>query len=310
MLSIILVNYNNSHHTINCLKSLQNQIYKNFEIILIDNNSNNFEKKKIYKFLKNNNLKSSFKRKIRTINSNVNLGYTGGNNLGIKRSKGDIILLLNSDTMQEPDFLKNMIEFFNKYKFVHIAQPKICYYSHKDIIWQNGGKLKKFSFNLFTPIDRMKKEIDVQKKPFKIDYGIGCALFIRREIIKEIGMLDNDYFCYCEESDFCYRASLKGYKNIYCNTKTKIYHNTKSGFSRAFKKYFFRNRMIFCFKHFSIPLIIWQFFMQFIQLFIFTIDFKKKVIDYNFFLDSIKGIINGIKIGVKKRLAISDFKKF
>ena len=303
MLSIILVNYNNTHHTINCLKSLQYQNYKNFELIIIDNASREFYKKKIDKFLKSNEIIESFRKKIRVYYSKKNLGFTGGNNLGFKKAKGDIILLLNCDTIHEPNFLKTMVDFFEKYKWIHIAQPKICYFGNKSIIWQNGGILQKFSYNLFQQIDSLKNEKDVLKRPFKIDYAIGCALFIRREIFKEIGMLDNDYFCYCEESDLCYRASLKGYKNIYCNPKAKIYHNQKFRLPRSFKKYFFRNRMIFCLKYFSIPLIIWQFFMQFIQLFSFAIDFKKKVIDYNFFLGSIKGIINGIKIGVQKRFS-------
>jgi len=304
MLSIILVNYNNTHHTINCLKSLQNQNYKNFEIIIIDNASQEFFKKQIDKFLKSNELIESFRKKIKVYYSKKNTGFTGGNNLGIKRSKGDIILFLNCDTIHEPDFLKNMIEFFNKYKFVQIAQPKICYFYDKNKIWFNGGLFQKFYFNVFKPLDGMKNEKDVLKKPFRIDYSQGCAFFIRRDIIKEIGMLDNDFFCYCEECDLCYRANLKGYNNIYCNPNAKIYHNTRPGFSKAFKKYYFRNRMIFCLKHFSFPLIIWQFFIQFIQLFIFTINIKKKVIDYFFFFNSIKGILNGIKIGIIRRLQL------
>ncbi|MFX0132296.1 MAG: glycosyltransferase family 2 protein [Candidatus Hodarchaeota archaeon] len=276
MLSIIILNHNDTYHTKRCLKSLQEQTFDNFEIILVENGSNESFKNELYNFLKSNQLKNQFMDKIKIIDSKENLGFPGGVNLGIKNSRGDLLLMLNNDTIHESSFLETMVEFFEKYDFIHIAQPKICYFNNKNTVWQNGGKINKFSFNLFRPIDSMKKEIDVRKKPFKIDFAVGCALFIRRDIIKKIGLLEKIYFLYCDDPDLCYRASLKGYKNIYCNPKTKIYHNIKSGLPNGFKKFCFRNRMIFCLKYFSIPLIIWQFFIQFIHLFILTIDFKKK----------------------------------
>ncbi|KKK51165.1 hypothetical protein LCGC14_3117710, partial [marine sediment metagenome] len=74
----------------------------------------------------------------------MNTGFAGGINIGIKHSKGDLILFLNSDIVHEPDFLMEMLNFF-KNKKVHIAQPKICYYNDKNKIWQNGGKINLFS---------------------------------------------------------------------------------------------------------------------------------------------------------------------
>ena len=301
MLSIIILTHNYNFHTKVCLKSLQNQTYDNFEIILVENGSKESFKNELYNFLKSNQLNNQFLDKIKVIHSKENLGFTGGVNLGIKNSKCELLLILDNDTNHETSFLETMVGFFEKYDFVHIAQPKICRIDNKNLIWINGGILQKFSYNLFKPVDSMKNEKNVLKRPFKIDYACGGTLFIRRVILKKIGLLDTVYFCYCEESDLCYRASLKGYKNIYCNPKAKIYHK-RTEFSKAFKKYYFRNRMIFCLKNLSIPIIIVQFFMQFIQLFLFTIDFRNKVIDYIFFFKSIKGILNGIKIGIRRRL--------
>lgn len=308
MISIILVNFNNSNHTIDCLKSLQNQKFENFEIILVENNSKIKEKIKIFDIMKSNQLKRSFMKKIKIIHSKQNLGYAGGNNLGIQKSKGDLILLLNSDTFHDSDFLDSMYIFFQKYKNIHITQPRICYFSEKDTIWQDGGKINVFSFNLFNPVNSLKKEKDCSKKPFKIDYAIGCALFIRREIFKKIKLLDVTYFMYGEESDLCYRAKIRGYNNIYCNPKIKIYHNCERGFSISFKKYYFRNRLIFCFKFLPLYLLIWQFILQFIQLIIFTIDFKNKRIDYYFFILSLKGILNGLNTGFIKRITHKKLK--
>ena len=76
--------------------------------------------------MKSNQLKRSFMKKIKIIHSKQNLGYAGGNNLGIQKSKGDLILLLNSDTFHDSDFLDSMYIFFQKYKNIHITQPRIC----------------------------------------------------------------------------------------------------------------------------------------------------------------------------------------
>ncbi|MFX1311072.1 MAG: glycosyltransferase family 2 protein [Promethearchaeota archaeon] len=316
MLSIILLNYNNTFHTKNCLISLQKQTYKNFEIILVDNNSKQIFREELQNFLKTSQLNGNFLRKIRFIKSNKrlkikgekNLGFTGGTNLGLKKSKGDLILLLNNDTFQDSDFLESMVELFDKYKDLHIAQPKICFYPEKDIIWANGGKINKFSINIFKNIDNQKKDDNSRENLFKIDYATGCALFIRREILRDIGVFDNIYFMYCEESDLCYRAFLKGYKNVYCNPKTTIYHNRKPGFSISFKKFYFRNRTIFCFKHFHILIIIWQFLLQFAQLLIYSINFKTGEVDSEFIFNSIKGIIEGASLGIKRRIEMKNKK--
>lgn len=318
MLSIIILNYNNTYHTIQCLFSLQKQTYSNFEIILIENNSNDVFRKKLYDFLESDALEKPFKKIIRLIESNtrnqflneVNLGFTGGNNLGLKKAKGELILLLNNDTCHEPTFLESMVHFFNKYKNLHIAQPKICFYPEKKVIWCNGGKINAFSHELFSIIDFMEIDNDfIKNKPFKIDFAAGTALFVRKNILQKIGLLDEIYFMYCEESDLCYRANIMGYKNIYCIPTVKIYHNIQPGLSENFKKYYFRNRMVFCLKNFPTHIIMWQFFMQFIQLFILTVDSKKKKIDIEFFLKSIIGILNGLKIGIRIRLKINKFRK-
>jgi len=313
MLSIIILNYNNTYHTIQCLFSLQKQTYSNFEIILIENNSNEKFRNQLYDFLKNATLEKSFKKNIRLLESNtrnqflneVNLGFTGGNNLGLKKAKGELILLLNNDTLHEPTFLESMVHYFNTFKNLHIAQPKICFYPEKEVIWCNGGKIIPFSYELFSTIDYMKRDSELIKKPIKIDFAAGTALFIRKNIIQKIGLLDEIYFMYCEESDLCYRANKMGYNNIYCIPTVKIYHKIQPGFSESFKKYYFRNRMIFCLKNFPLHIIVWQFFMQFIQLFILIKDSKKKKIDIKFFLKSIIGILNGLKIGIRIRLKIN-----
>lgn len=301
-LSIILVNYNNTSDTISCIKSLNKQKFRDFEIVIVENNSNDEEKENLHNFLSSKNWNNIFVNKVKIIESSKNLGYTGGNNIAIKHAHGDLILLLNSDTFHNSDFLDIMVSFFKNNPKIHIAQPKICFYPNKEIIWGLGGKVNKYSYNLFSHLKY--KQMDDMKitRPFRINYAIGCALFIRRKILKRIGLLDIDYFMYGEESDLCYRAILNGFNNIYCNPKSIIYHNVQVDFTEMYKKYCFRNRIIFCIKFFNFPLIIWQFLMQFIQLMLYCIKTQDKHFDYLFFFKSIKGFIDGFKIGFRKRI--------
>ncbi|MFX1396101.1 MAG: glycosyltransferase family 2 protein [Promethearchaeota archaeon] len=306
MLSIILVNYNNSDDTINCIRMLTEQTFQNFELIIVDNNSDHTERLKLKDFLDNSKISQSFKEKVRLKLLNSNTGFTGGCNYGIEISKKNLILLQNSDTYFNSEFLEIMLNFFRKHQFIHIAQPKICFHPNKSLIWSNGGKIRKYSFSLFGNLDAMERDNKKRKKPFRIDYAVGTSFFIKKHVLNEIGLLDKIYFMYCEESDLCYRASLKGYK-IYCNPNCVIYHKIPEEFAPSFKKYYFRNRNIFCFKFFPFPILLWQTLVQFIQLFIYTIDRKKKKIDYNFLFSSIKGIVIGLKVGIIKR---KEYKKF
>jgi len=302
LISIILVNYNNSNDTICCLKSLFNQNFEDFEIIILDNNSRKKDKQLIIKFLKNNVIPNHLIKNIKFVSSSKNLGFTGGNNTAVKYAKGDIILLLNSDTVHELDFLEMMYLFFRMNKSVHIAQPKICFFNNKNLIWSNGGKINIFSPKLFSHLNYLGINNNQFVKPFMIDYAVGCAIFVRKEVIYKIGLFDNIFFMYCEESDFCYRATKKGYK-IFCNPNSRIYHKINLKKSSAFKKYYFRNRNIWCIKNLSIFLVIWQFFMQFIHLIGLTKNQDNKKIDYIFFFKSIIGIIIGIKMGITRKLS-------
>ena len=310
MLSIILISYNRPFQIKRCLKSLQKQSYQDFEIILIDNNSQPVSRLELANFLNGNELNTEFKEKIDFIQSNKineffkedNIGFTGANNLGIKLSKGDIILLLNDDTIHEEDFLEKMLFFLENPK-VDIAQPSICYYDNPNLIWATGGKINKFSYKLFSHLNYLDKFTDLDsEKRINIDYAVGCALFIKRYVLNDIGLFDNTYFLYCEETDLCYRASIYGYNHIYCYPKARIYHDISRNFSNAYKKYYFRNRVIFCLKFFSMIIIIWQLMMSLFSLFLITSKLKFKRIEYRFLFKSIKGMLLGLKYGIRLRI--------
>ncbi|MHA1368360.1 MAG: glycosyltransferase family 2 protein [Promethearchaeota archaeon] len=301
LLSIIIVIFNDIE-IFDCLISLNAQTIKKFEIIIVDNNSKPSYSKKVKKFIERDDSISEISEKIMYVHLDQNLGYVGGNNAGMKLSKGDLILLLNPDTTHDPDFIEKMIDLFNKYPGIHIAQPLINSYPEKSIIWSAGGRVLPLHFSETTHLYGRKSINDVDLDPiYRIDYAIGCAIFIRRNILKKIGLLDPIFFIYNEETDLCMRAFRAGFKNIICYTGTKIYHNCPFELSSLNKKLKYRNRIMFFLKNFSIPVIILQSMMQFISMLIFVADFKKMRLDLEFLKHAISGTLQGYKTGLRRR---------
>jgi len=223
--SIIIVNYNGFEETIGCLKSLAKVIYPNFDIIIIDNASTNDSFEKIRDFLKNfttENLQLTTK----LLKSDLNLGFAGGCNLGIREAqtlKSDYFLLLNPDTQVEPNFLSRLIEFaikpeshkaikqeLEKGRQLGFIGPRI-FYEDKKTVYSNGG-LVRCDLLQATLKDhgRIKEEI-YETEPFLTDYVTGTALLVSKETVKDIGLMSEDYFMYYEDSDWAMRAKKKKY---------------------------------------------------------------------------------------------------
>lgn len=241
---IILVNYNQYGDTINCIKSLEETAYKNFKIIVIDNKSENDSIKFLEKACKKHTL----------INLSKNLGFAGGNNVGIKyalKKDAQYILLLNNDTIVNIDFIKPMLETFDKHSDCGIVGNKIMYYNPKNMIWFAGGKIdwRKFIGYHFGIGEIDKGQYD---KEGKIDFMTGCCMLIKREVFEKVGLLPEEYFMYFEDLDFCVNVQNFGFK-IYYNPKSVIYHkvgNSGGGEQSVFSiKWGTRNRLLFANKY-------------------------------------------------------------
>ncbi|AGY76813.2 glycosyltransferase family 2 protein [Clostridium autoethanogenum] len=239
-----MVNYNGHKDTIECVTSLRKINYSNYKIIIVDNSSSDSSGEIL-------------KRKLshcKIIESKKNLGFAGGNNLGIKYAldnKADYVLLLNNDTLVEANFLNNMINSFNVDNRIGLVGCKIMYYPQKNIIWYGGGCIDWFRF---IGDHYGMKEIDQGQcdREKEIDFMTGCCMLIKREVFEKAGLLSGDYFMYFEDVDFCVKVKNTGYK-IWYNPKAIIYH--KVGFSSGGEESPFsiewgtRNRFIFMNKY-------------------------------------------------------------
>jgi GT2 family glycosyltransferase len=238
---IIILNWNGWKDTIECLKSLKKIGYPNYQIVLVDNGSTDESVFQLKNFCSEDNEGLIF------LENQNNLGFAGGNNVGIKRAlenQADYVLLLNNDTTVEPDFLTQLVKAAESDKKIGILGPKINFYDHKDRIWFLGGKINRL-LNKGTHLyyDQIDSAENLPNKSFEVDYFTGCALLIKKEVIKKIGLMWDGYFLYYEDTDWNLKAKKNGWKIIIA-PKAKIYHkvsrSTKPG-SSSYVYYHTRN---------------------------------------------------------------------
>ena len=219
---IILLNYNGYKDTIDCIKSLQSIDYPNYKIVIVDNKSTNGSERYIKDFIQGMD-------DIHFIQTGQNLGFSGGNNVGIKWSlenNADYICLLNNDTTVEPDFLSILVKEMQENEEIGISAGKIMYYSRPDIIWSAGGYIdegKCLGYHYGINCND-SNEYNIKKE---VTFLTGCLQLISADVLKKIGLYDEEYFLYMEDVDFCYRAKLAGYKIIYV-PNSKIYHKVSA----------------------------------------------------------------------------------
>ena len=237
---IIIVNWNGESDTLECLESLKNNDYPNYEVVIIDNGS-----------------KEKFQvsdPKIKVIYNKKNLGFSGGSNVGIKyalENKADYILLLNNDTVVSNNFLSKMVKVAESDNNYGIIGPKI-YFPDSKKIWFAGGKINwlynKGTMRGFNEIDHNqydKPEIQ------ETDYITGCCALVKREVVEKIGLMPEEYFLYYEDTDWSLSAQKHGYKCVFA-PEAVIYHKgSKSTVaeSSSYIYYHIRNGLILAKKY-------------------------------------------------------------
>lgn len=213
--AIILVNWNGFDFTKACLNSIRSLEFPDFKVILVDNASGNQEGKR---------LKDLFPEILLIVNKE-NLGFAGGNNVGIKKALEDgysHVMLLNNDTEVNPDFLGKMMWKFNSNPKLGVIQPLICFMHQRDRIWSAGGKWISFLGRSITIGDRkMLDEFPVIDS--LIDWATGCCMLITREALLATGLLNENYFAYFEDVEWSLRFRDMGFE-LALASKSLIYH--------------------------------------------------------------------------------------
>ena len=287
--SIILLNWNGAEDTLECLSSLKLIDYDNYEIIVVDNNSSDPD----FEIIQNRSGDSIDK----IIRNDKNLGFAGGNNVGIQyalENGAEFIMLLNNDTVVEKDFLSNLINDCDDYLQTGLYTPMINYFSNKNIIWSAGGYISKIKASGFSS-GTNRNDIEFSENSY-CTFASGCCMLIRREVFEKIGLLNENYFLYLEDTDFCYRITNAGYKILYVGS-SKIYHKVSSTTSKSnslLPLYFsLRNRLYFAKNNLGIYYYLTVIYLVAVFIFklIFVFKFSKKSVLVIF--NSIKDFVSG-----------------
>lgn len=200
IVSIIIVTYNSEKYLEKCLYSVINQHYKSIEVIVYDNASTD-ETKNILQHYKN--------KKIFTLYSKENLGFAAGNNRAASKAKGKYVFLLNPDATMTADALFPLVDEMEKQSNVAACQPKVLLYDGKSI--NLTGKIPHYLG--FDWIKDYKMKLTPKKSEiFSIS---GSAVLLRNSVMKEVGLFDDYYFMYYEDSDLSWRLRMLGYEMKY-----------------------------------------------------------------------------------------------
>lgn len=218
---IVLVNYNNHKDTVECVKSLLNIDYSNYKIVLVDNASTDSDSIKNDEFLKKNTI---------LLENRENNGFSAGNNIGIKYAKkqfqADYYLLLNNDTVVDKQFLNKLVNCAKKNNDNAVIGGKIYYYYEDNMLWYAGGSYNTDS-GFAAHFGYKKIDDGSYNKDISVSFITGCLMLIPTKIINKVGLLDESYFLYSEDTDYCCRVKEAGFDLIYC-ADSVIYHKVSA----------------------------------------------------------------------------------
>lgn len=237
LVSLITVNFNTTKDTLEYIETVKKLTYENIELIVVDNGSTVSPEKE---------LKEVFPR-VRFIQSERNLGFAGGNNLGISIATGEYLFFLNSDTILFPNTLEPLIGFLEKNPSIGMASPKVLYPDIKTVQYSGG-----IAINPYTGRGRQLGLLEEDKGQYDRCYETGwchgAALIVPRRVIDKIGPMPDEYFLYYEEIDWAEQAKRAGFLVYYIGTSTIIHKEAISmgGNESETKAYYMtRSRLLY-----------------------------------------------------------------
>jgi len=239
LVSIIILNYNAGNLLLNCVDSVFKSTYPNFEVLVVDNistdNSHVVCKKKF--------------EKIHLIENKENLGYCEGNNVGIRNANGEFVVILNPDTIVEPNWLNHLMSAYNEFG-EGLYQPKFFSLNEKHVLQSTGNMIHIFGFGFAK--DKGRKDEEIGEEIKKIGYASGTCLFTSKSVLEKVGLLDSFLFLYHDDLDLGWRASQIGINSYYV-PKSKIYHVESYSLKWSAKKFYWleRNRKYCLLTHYS-----------------------------------------------------------
>jgi GT2 family glycosyltransferase len=218
--AIIILNWNNAADTVACLRSVTNADYGALEVVVVDNGSTDDSVACI---------RTAFPH-MRIIETGCNLGYAGGNNVGIRQvlAEGfDFVCILNNDTTVEPSFLNPLIAVLAARPDVGIVTPLVAEQSTGAGVWALGQRVNRWT----ATVSREHAGAPVTAwrgcEPFAVEAASGAAMLVERSVFEQAGLMDERFFLYYEETDWCLRLRKLGIQ-IFAVPESVVHHRVSA----------------------------------------------------------------------------------
>lgn len=239
-ISIVVLNWNNSPDTLECLASVYDSKYPHFEVYLADNGSTDGSLEKI---------REAYPQAT-YVKNRANLGFAEGNNQAIVKAMAEgaeFIFLLNNDATIRNDLLDILVMAAKEHPQAAVFGPKIYFYDQPSTIWYGGGEWDPVQASFYHR-DQWSDESEVEKRGIEpTSYICGCAFFIRSEAIRQVGLMEKKFFLNWEEIDWCWRIKKLGYRCLYV-PQAKAWHKISKSFvggkrGPMWSYFYWRNRL-------------------------------------------------------------------
>ena len=202
---VVILNWNNAPDTLKCLDSILESDYSSFSVVTIDNGSTDDSAEIIRRH----------KPRIPLVETHRNLGYAAGNNLGIRlalETGARYVLILNNDVVVSPPALTELVSVAEADESIGIVGPAVYFYDDPETICEAGNRIEWPGLRLMQFHRGVRSVPDCEA--YEVDYASGCALLVKREVFDGVGLFDERFFLYFEETDFCLRSKMMGYRTV------------------------------------------------------------------------------------------------
>ena len=285
--SVIIPNYNGKKYLRDCLDAMECQSFRDFEVLLIDNGSDDGSGdliRKEYPW-------------VRLISLRENTGFCGAVNQGIRNSASPFVILLNNDTVADKNFIKELLKAIEDKPQAFSCQAKLLKMKEQDKMDDGGNYYCALGWAFAQGKGRPERDYSREKKIFA---ACGGAAIYRREILDRTGLFDEEHFAYLEDTDIGYRGRLLGYENWYC-PDAKVFHvgsgTTGSRYNLFKVRYSSRNNVYLLYKNMPFLQILWNSPLLITGFAVKAAFFAAR----GFGKEYLSGLKNGIVISVKNK---------
>jgi hypothetical protein len=247
----VILNTNRRTDTLACLASLAESDYANLSVLVLDNASADGSAEAIA---------TDFPA-VQVLPLKKNLGYAGNNNVGIAAALAqgaDWVFVLNEDTVQAPDCISRLVALGESDPQIGIVGPLVYHFDEPAVIQSAGGRLGRYWKSVHTGHNDPDENHSLLAAPRPVDFISGCAILVRRSLVEQAGALDERFFYYWEETEWCLRARRNGWQVMF-EPRARLWHK---GVQRDYQPnpsvtyYNTRNQLMLLAKH-RAPLSVW-----------------------------------------------------